>query len=607
MSEKLNFEVKKSENIERKSAADAAIGLDYRSIGLSRRIRASSLARSRTHRKVAESLDETIENLLEFLGRDDHRLAVRRFRRPLAEEFNLRILGKVRVEPIGESGGEKRFAVENGFDRFRHRARAGSHDLFFLCSLTNSCTSCVSVALRSCARACDCVSKRVDVSVVGENKKTPGCDAGVMDRRSGPPPERVTDGMYGDDADTDEAWKRARVEELRVKLKARDDAYELEHPSERSSLAGSISTDPEWLREYEEVKRLERALATPPGPGCCRMYVARKRRYCIARARDGGTMCTRHRQYEEDEADGESVLGSVLSTLALGTGTPDAASMEGRKKQNINRRMKKMTNPLSQQFQAPKVLDDEYWKGKFTDVVNRPTLVDVGSAKGGFIKALASDCATACTKAKNGTVFNLLGVEIYEPLVEAANIWVETHAKRLARDAHFVSANANVSMSSLNVPNLRAVCVQFPDPWSRGKHAARRVMTPQFTRTLAELLPVGGELYCCSDVLALAEEMYDVVLANEDFEIDETTYCRLGEMVSPSRDGAQERTPHFDAAHKYEWERQTEIDDGDADGKPADGLKRRWLSANPYAAHTERDIVCEGKWRPVYRFAVVRV
>ena len=438
-------------------------------------------------------------------------------------------------------------------------------------------------------------------------KKTPGCDAVLglglgLDWTAA----RGTraDGMDGD-ADTDEAWKRARVEELRIKLKARDDAYELEHPSERSSLAGSISTDPEWLREYEEVKRLERALATPPGPGCCRMYVARKRRYCIARARDGGTMCTRHRQFEEDEADGESVLGSALATLALGTGTPDAASMEGRKKKNINRRMKKMTNPLSNQFQTPKVLNDEYWKGKFTDVVNRPTLVDVGSAKGGFIKALASDCATACTKAKNGTIFNLLGVEIYEPLVEAANIWVETHAKSLTRDAHFVSANANVSLSSLNVPNLRAVCVQFPDPWSRGKHAARRVMTPQFARTLAELLPVGGELYCCSDVLALAEEMYDVVLANEDFEIDETTYCRLGEMASPSRDGAQEQIPHFDAAHKYEWERQTEIDDDD--GKSADGPKRRWLSANPYAAHTERDIVCEGKWRPVYRFAVVRV
>ena len=136
----------------------------------------SAPRRSLTQRKVAESLDETIENLLEFLARDDHRLAVRRFRRPLAEEFNLRILGKVRVEPIGESGGEKRFAVENGFDRFRHRARAGSHDLFFLCSLTNSCTSCVSVALRSCARACDCVSKRVDVfvSVVGEIQKHPG-------------------------------------------------------------------------------------------------------------------------------------------------------------------------------------------------------------------------------------------------------------------------------------------------------------------------------------------------------------------------------------------------------------------------------------------------
>ena len=32
----------------------------------------------------------------------------------------------------------------------------------------------------------------------------------------------------------------------------------------------------------------------------------------------------------------------------------------------------------------------------------------------------------------------------------------------------------------------------------------------------------------------------------------------------------------------------------------------RWLAANPMGVPTERDLVCESKWRPVYRFVVVR-
>ena len=31
-----------------------------------------------------------------------------------------------------------------------------------------------------------------------------------------------------------------------------------------------------------------------------------------------------------------------------------------------------------------------------------------------------------------------------------------------------------------------------------------------------------------------------------------------------------------------------------------------WLAANPVGVPTERDLVCESKWRPVYRFVVVR-
>ena len=277
-----------------------------------------------------------------------------------------------------------------------------------------------------------------------------------------------------------------------------------------------------------------------------------------------------------------------------------------RKKTNMNRRMKKMTNPLAAQFREAKTLDDAYWRTVFADAT-RPLLVDVGTAKGGFVKALAGERADACSRAKSGIEYNLLGVEIYEPLVEAANAWTAANKMSLKRDAHFVSCNVNVSLSALNLPNVRAVCVQFPDPWSRGKHVERRVMTPDFARALADILPRRGELYCCSDVRALAEEMYDVVAANDDFELDEDTYARVGEtrhedFDDASRASASEHAPEYDAAHQYEWQSLAEIKEGAIERV----AHRRWLRANPYECSTERDVVCEGKHRPVFRFAAVR-
>jgi tRNA (guanine-N7-)-methyltransferase len=122
-------------------------------------------------------------------------------------------------------------------------------------------------------------------------------------------------------------------------------------------------------------------------------------------------------------------------------------------------------------------------------------------------------------------------------------------------------------------------------------------MTPEFARALANVLPSGGELFCCSDVKALACEMYDVVAANGDFIIDEATYARVGDMDESAVPASLDDVPEHDAAHKFEWEPLPDV-------KPIHN--RRWLRANPYEAFTERDIVCEGKWRPVYRFAVAR-
>ena len=94
-------------------------------------------------------------------------------------------------------------------------------------------------------------------------------------------------GDVGDDDPSSSAVvARARV--LRETLRRRDDDYEVDRPGARASL-DAIVADPAWLAEYEELKRLERALAGEPGEGRCARYVPRKRRFCAAKARDGGT------------------------------------------------------------------------------------------------------------------------------------------------------------------------------------------------------------------------------------------------------------------------------------------------------------------------------
>ena len=359
-------------------------------------------------------------------------------------------------------------------------------------------------------------------------------------------------GDVGDDDPSSSAVvARARV--LRETLRRRDDDYEVDRPGARASL-DAIVADPAWLAEYEELKRLERALAGEPGEGRCARYVPRKRRFCAAKARDGGTMCSRHRAFEEGDAD-ETLCRDANEMLNVATTTTtEAATTHDGKKKNLNRRMKKMTNPMSAPFQAPLTLDEAYWSSAFGDARGRPLLVDVGTAKGGFIKALSTERAEAFTRAKQGVEFNLLGVEIYPPLVRQANAWVRANEARLRLPVHFVSANVNVSLESMNLPNVRAVCVQFPDPWSRGRHFERRVMTPEFARALANVLPSGGELFCCSDVKALACEMYDVVAANGDFTIDEATYARVGDMDESAVPASLDDVPEHDAAHKFEWE-----------------------------------------------------
>ena len=374
-------------------------------------------------------------------------------------------------------------------------------------------------------------------------------------------------------------------------------------------------------------------------PGGCKHYVKRRRRYCASLAAAGcDGFCSLHspsglgpdsyrcsRGHGADDTD--SPPAGIVPVLVS-----NAAAASGGRKKNIKRRMKSMTNPDSVQVPVP----PPEWGDIFGDE-SLPLFMDVGCAKGRFLQRLATaECQRFEADYKK---HNLLGIEIYEPLVKMANRWTKsaeaTRADKLPVDnLFFLACNANTSFPHWPKPlsNLKAVTILFPDPWSRAKHAKRRVVTPGSVNMFAELIPSGGTVYCASDVKPLAVEMQSLFVASSFFEIHEASYKRFGEtdetrarLQHPKDHGTDDKLTsgsssqdeaefnHVFPAHRYEWEAPNNDEHsfmlcGDEGVMGKCREKRvRWLAKNPYGVPTERDLVCEAKWRTVYRFMVVRL
>ena len=157
--------------------------------------------------------------------------------------------------------------------------------------------------------------------------------------------------------------------------------------------------------------------------------------------------------------------------------------------------MRQHVNPLSRIHQQLRPLPPP---AELFPHPDRPLHLDIGSARGRFLLALAALQSEG----------NHLGLEIRQPLVEAAE------AERLANNLtnlRFLYCNANVSLQTwleALPPGLLAwVTVQFPDPWFKSRHHKRRVLQPPLLRALATALPEGGSLLLQSDVAAVIEPM----------------------------------------------------------------------------------------------------
>lgn len=162
-----------------------------------------------------------------------------------------------------------------------------------------------------------------------------------------------------------------------------------------------------------------------------------------------------------------------------------------------------------------------------------PLEIELGCGAGGFL----------LERATHHPELDFVGFEIRDPLVERAN---ELAQARGLSNLVYLHANANANLAGL-VPPGSVMCfhVHFPDPCFKKKHWKRRLLQPQVVRHMAELLAPSGEVYAQSDVLPLAQEMYDFLAAESAFQSVLAAHMQVERLVS-------ERT---------EWERQHERED----------------------------------------------
>lgn len=377
---------------------------------------------------------------------------------------------------------------------------------------------------------------------------------------------------------TDAAAMRAEAERLRGELRAWCDAFEAREGF--SPKRPEIFKDAGAHRLFIEARKLEKEAAGAPQPGACNYFVWRKKRYCSKRAAgEGERFCSAHQAIPHERLDGTRP-GSDPAAAGAGGGGGGSAGGGGvgpggkrgrgageppettgedatkRRKTNLARRLKRMTNPLSRHHRERAVAVPD-WSKVYRDT-DAPLLMDVGCARGRFVRRLAQG-----EGALEG--YNYLGIELYEPIVEQALAWRDAHIP-CPGNLHYIAGPADRALAKLGptLPNLQVVTIQFSDPWGE-RHANRRMVDASFAAAVAALLPPGGRVYVSSDHEDLATSTRDRLLATGAFEVRD----------APGR----------------------------GQGLDADG----WLrGANPFGVPTERDEVCEDSWKRVWRLLLVR-
>lgn len=135
-----------------------------------------------------------------------------------------------------------------------------------------------------------------------------------------------------------------------------------------------------------------------------------------------------------------------------------------------------------------------------------PRFLEIGFGMGGATAEIA----------KNHPQNDYLGIEVHRPgvgnllkLIEQEGL---TNLRLMTHDAVDV-VNQMIAPDSLD-----GILVFFPDPWHKARHHKRRLIQPDFVRTLVSRLKPGGTIHCATDWENYAEQMSEVLSADPQLE-----------------------------------------------------------------------------------------
>lgn len=174
---------------------------------------------------------------------------------------------------------------------------------------------------------------------------------------------------------------------------------------------------------------------------------------------------------------------------------------------------------------------------------NAPLIVEIGFGGGHFLVDLAQKRPTS----------NILGVEISIPSMQRAERKIR---HRRLKNVCILQADARFFLQLLCKPeSIRAVHLNFPDPWPKASHHHRRLINLDFLHLLATRIEPRGQLHIATDhpdyqtavTEALSKTPYFHTMLDTPFVVEDSERLQTKYEKTAL---AQGRTCHY-----YKWQR----------------------------------------------------
>jgi tRNA (guanine-N7-)-methyltransferase len=132
-----------------------------------------------------------------------------------------------------------------------------------------------------------------------------------------------------------------------------------------------------------------------------------------------------------------------------------------------------------------------------------PRVLEIGFGMG--------DATAQIALARPDTDF--IGIEVHEPGVGAL---LKRIGELQLSNLRLLQYDAVEVLDTMIAPaSLAGIHIFFPDPWHKKRHHKRRLIQPAFVAQLVTRLAPGGYLHCATDWQPYAEQMLEVLSAQD--------------------------------------------------------------------------------------------